>query len=915
MLANVSQNLIEPCAYLSVHPGSVSSAQKPLKRRRISDSQRQRAEVSCDRCKTRKTRCIRSNPYEACAACAQLKLVCESTAQRKPRTSGSRSEEEISRLETRCRALEALVAQSYPGIDVEDTEAILGLTRHSNPFNGKPPRENGAWRTGTFAAEALARDEEEDSPLPFDNVMSLRIPEGSLIPAPNGAFHYVGPASSYLFANTIRRLVTRSTALPSLLHRNKLRRQQRAADFVSHDRTTALEARVSGHPVTTATSDLDTQESPAAPSPVSYLSPTHNRLFTAPAHRQQLRDALPERPLADRLVKTFFARVHFNMPIFHRGSFQIRYESLWNKAASSSSSSTFSDSVPEPGWICALFMVFVLGAQATDQAQLPASTDLQSRYLSLVIRHGLQRLVLTATLTNVQALLLLSLYQHNVGERNTSWMLLGNATRMAMALGLQRDGENGNFDAIERNVRRMLWWQLQLFEQNMSFELGRPCSTEAIEVTASLPDEDVTDGGDSPPGYLANAISLGHLSLRVKRFVAAYSTEFDKASNLARVVPLAEHLDRQLMEWRLSLPPHLHQGAHAATPKHRRLILMLHTCFHHIRSILGRPYLLCAVHTSLEGTQSTPVSGTMLADTEPAFRVQLMARRALESAGDSLLALLDIAQHELIEGEIWHDFYYGHHASMMLSLPFLVESHLSSDTHRGLVSTFLNLSQRTSLAPTYRILVKVSIQFAKLVGIGPEDDPSRPPSPHLFPREQEATATLPEHSLWHEQRVDQWSETNLQPQTQPLTLEQLLGVGGPVSPIVSSGHGNPPDLDFSDLYNYGFASWLAPKGGGGIGQDDNPIAAAAGVVGDFGGSSTPFGRPSGHSQGASAGGRAWEQDFFGLGSLPETAFAPLNELDLENSWLSGPSGAPGQTSHFNGSSTLDLDARHPEDGG
>jgi proline utilization trans-activator len=671
---------------------------------------------------------------------------------------------DISLLESRCRALENLVKHVYPDISANSTEDVFQICRDQGiDLDSEAPV------LPTMTSRPRTSQE---------MIKALSIPEGSLIPAPNGGYHYVGPASSYQFANTVRRLVTLSNSQSSDQLRLAYHRQMRAAEFTSDNRATALEARVEGHPITTASHDTEGSVSVQAPSPLSFLSPSWDLAVDSRQASGQLRDMLPERATADRFVQIFFNKVHPNFCIFHKGSFQVKYESIWHLGSHSV--------LPEPGWICVLFMIFVLGAQASNSGNSPRSTDVQSRYLKIVIRGGLQRLFLTATLANVQALLLLSLYQRNAGERNTAWMLLGHAARMAIGLGIQRDGQNGNFDPIERNTRRIVWWQLHLYEQDMSLELGRPCATEPIDVSAALPDDTITDGGDLPPDYLAHAIELARLSARVKRFVAAKSADYDKEEELSLSRYLVDILEQELSGWRSNLPLHLQTTYHFAVKKHRRTVVLLHVLYHHLRSILGRPYILCSTYQALQSifpsnSQSKP-------------GIEEPAQMSLEAARVVLELLLELADNELLEGEIWHDFYYGHHASLVLSLPFLARPQSQPGLHRVLVSTFLNLSRKSQLAPTYRILINVSIQFAKLVGITPDDDPSRPPSPTLQHRELSPSFAVPVN--------DPWSSLQYAQPEQAMTLEQLLGVGP-----MPSAHAALPQANqdmFSDMYSFGF---------------------------------------------------------------------------------------------------------------
>ncbi len=217
---------------------------------------------------------------------------------------------------------------------------------------------------------------------------------------------------------------------------------------------------------------------------------------------RRLRDLLPAKAVSDRLVDAFFDRVHPNYVVFHRGLFHRRYRSIWrpnDRENDPSSRSAAKDG--DAGWICSLLMVLVFGAQALEGQGLPGALQIQRRYLRLVVRERFQRLTFTASLSNVQALLLLQLYEHNAGERNAAWMLLGQAARMAIALGMHRETHDPGLDTVEQNLRRLVWWTLQQFEMNLSMALGRPSTLELVEVTARVPEEAIMDRNDFPTDY------------------------------------------------------------------------------------------------------------------------------------------------------------------------------------------------------------------------------------------------------------------------------------------------------------------------------------------------------------------------------------------------------------------------------
>ncbi|THU75426.1 hypothetical protein K435DRAFT_880854 [Dendrothele bispora CBS 962.96] len=212
---------------------------------------------------------------------------------------------------------------------------------------------------------------------------------------------YVGPVSSFYFANIARQLVSKSH-LGNMSTFSEagfnLKRYLKATEFTSFRISQALEARIRGHPATNVTEDehvdgtgeisggahnheRSAYKSPLVSSTTSILSRKYGPLL----------DLLPERTLSDRLVGAFL-NVFILISQYSTGK---RYSLD-----------------PEPGWVCALMMTLVLGAQTLEDTTTSSSShsgfltltqaqSIQQTYLTLVIKEGLSRLALTANLTNV----------------------------------------------------------------------------------------------------------------------------------------------------------------------------------------------------------------------------------------------------------------------------------------------------------------------------------------------------------------------------------------------------------------------------------------------------------------------------------------------------------------------------------
>jgi proline utilization trans-activator len=705
------------------------------RRRRVPDELRQRSEISCDRCKKRKRRCIRSPDDEKCAACEEAGAECQSTLPRKRRNLPSQ-------LSLRYATLDAIIRKTYPDVDTDDMEQLQRIAEELGV--DIPVRGSAGFR----------QIEEEPGRGVQDNrtVEPLEIPEGWLVPAPRGGHHYVGPSSLVYFAKCARQLVAKSNVQNNPTYDEAgLRRYLQAAAFTTYKVSHTIEANLQGHPATFA---AGTEQSPSALPSVG--DPATDRSRPSPGGDGFRQIRLPDRQTADALVAAFFDRVHLNFPILHRGAFHVLYEASHNREINLAS---------EPGKACTLYMVLTLGAQALE-GQITSAQTLQQQYLSIVIREGLGRLILTSTLANVQALLLLALYQHNAGERNTAYILTGQAIRAAVASGLHKDGDNARFeDPFERNIRRTVWWYLHIFEQTISLALGRPSFTDAIHVNTTLPDSSYEVSIGLPAGYLEAYVSLSQFIVRIKQVVGIVSIRYEDPSFLVNYHGMVMDLHTELIAWKKGLPQTLSMGQSFTSPVHRRLITLLQIWADYFESVLCRPYLLCRVNQDISQQRCSS-------------SIDDIAGLCASAAHASMTKLLLLSDNGLLESSVWLDYYAAQHAIMILSLQFLGQPNLEDwDSSREPISQLIAVAQTTRLAPTYRITMNVALQLSCIAGIGP-DIPIALDAP---------TAGTPEKT--------NYISTNTH------TMDPTIQLFGPIPPTV---HQASEPAVFGDLYNLGY---------------------------------------------------------------------------------------------------------------
>lgn len=540
-----------------------------------------------------------------------------------------------------------------------------------------------------------------------DNPFATRQPklvDERLIPTNYGVSHYVGPSSSFKFAATVRNMVGQCSMLQQDDH--QLRRNTHAlrADFANMKISKVIEPREpddSGNDSgSVAGTDVNTSVSRTT-------SPSNT--FTEP--QMQSLDGtlslLPPRNVADALVAGFFDRVHPDFPLFHRSTFQQRYETSWEGPSESAQKT-------ELAWMCCLFMVFVLGAQALEEHDVEQSSQLQKRYLALA-RARLHKLVTTSSLQNVQALALLMLYEHNSGERNTAWMLVGSAARMAISLGLHRDNTAGSFDTIERNIRRRVWWSLYMFEHELSVVLGRPSGIDDAEVYVGLPDENIIEPAGCPH-ILKSSIQLTQLETKMRIALFPLPRQQEIVLSAAHTNATSNVL-RSLDTWFANLPPHLRPELKSLLPAHQRAILLLHVRYQYTKTVATRPYLLLKANNDI-----SMLSGRGPQHYDQENEARILSEACCASAHETLKCLLTLGTAALINGTSWLDVYFAYHAILVICLDFLARSRDIPDSVEDLarkasVVRMCQYIRQTRLASTYHILGQVAVQFARIVGV------------------------------------------------------------------------------------------------------------------------------------------------------------------------------------------------------
>ncbi|KAI9650202.1 hypothetical protein NHQ30_000215 [Ciborinia camelliae] len=689
----------------------VQSRKKKPGKHRVPDHKRKRARVSCDRCKNRRVRCSRVGT-RPCQNCAEAQVACEFNSPRLTRVYGS-----VETLSERFRMLNALIEGLFPSQDTTDITVLYDLAQRNGvtlpdstvetPVEdvfAQVPKNRAASLADSDASQQTMRDE----PTPTDKSITLpNSPRDRLVPIPSGkSSHFIGASSSFGFVLTCRKMVQEYVDVRRRLHPDDPVLSLMTS-FAESRWSKALEPKVAEEKHT-APGPADLERDAHSPKRSHVISVVKSKGLSGEAPLSSL---IPAREIADDLIGSFFDRVHPSFLLFRRRSFGERYGLMLSELDHTDIQDV------EVGWLCSVLMVMVLGAQALQPHE--AYMELIRQYVEWV-EDKISQLLFTSSLVNIQALLLLQLYQHNSSERNKAFMMLGAASRMAINLGIHRDAAIKDLDPIESQVQRRVWWTIYQFEHNSCTILGRPSSIDDTEVTVKFPDEELLDGSECVPrGYVEWMYRLSKIMADISKKMYPSSSIPDRNAEKIRI-RIANGLLSDLDDWHDRLPQHLRADYQISSSTHTRAVCLLHLQFYLTQSLVVRPFLLRKVALQLARKLGKHVHPHDIDDEE----VALSSKCCLFSK-KALLFAHKLINSRQFNGVTWIDPYFVYHSVFVIALNSLAKDEPDTEEEisgKNAVYEIKNAMDYIRLCPLFAMLTQVAFQLAEIVGIVDNDE-------------------------------------------------------------------------------------------------------------------------------------------------------------------------------------------------
>ncbi|ETN46375.1 uncharacterized protein HMPREF1541_00559 [Cyphellophora europaea CBS 101466] len=500
-------------------------------------ARRNRTAMSCDKCKSRKTKC--NNPVPGpCDYCRSIGASCQiDVGKRKQRPYYFVSEEQY-------KHMAKLIAHHYgPDIDLTTLRTLAaGIDNSSDGSpNQMPTPSIGMSSTKSESIHSGAPDDvvEKQEPqegVALDDIDSLHEQLGCMLKDSTGEYRYMSAVSGISFNAAVRSLNPGSVSA-------KLDK-----DIIPPMKTMSLP--------------------PATPD-------------SSAASISQGDIQLPSKPLGYQYVNRYFDEVHCLYWLYSSEQFHTRLENTYASRSATSAS-----------WVCSLYSIFALSSQYPSNAEAGIDLRSASEYLTLA-KSMVPRVCDEADLDSIRALILLALALQSHCYSTSAYLHVGIATRVAQSLGLHMDKYSLSHGFVEREHARRIWWTLYIFDVELSLRCGKPRATtiEGSKRQAPLPSEQVLNPGPNmPSGYLEVSKNLTQLTELTSQTL--YLEPLSGARKL--LSPRVTSILSSLQEWANKVPSHLSRTACVA-PSHKRSIALLHVRYWSVVILATRPFLLCSV--------------------------------------------------------------------------------------------------------------------------------------------------------------------------------------------------------------------------------------------------------------------------------------------------------------------------------
>ncbi|KAF3058703.1 hypothetical protein GL218_05335 [Daldinia childiae] len=392
---------------------------------------------SCVTCRTRKVRCDKTSP---CSNCRRARIPCVFPSSDKPPrwarrleriANNAKAEQEagsdVSQVMDRLRNLEGLVKELSS--QLEQAHSAANTNSHGSPSANSPG--------------SSSHDHDADNhtiSLPITNSSNLSKQFGRLVLGDAGQSHYVSNGFWSRVNDELDGLKMETEGLAS-------------GDYDSSEDEDSLSKTPS------------TQELDRTPSQRHAFLFGHN----LSSHGPNIREFHPPLSQIPFIVDVFYRNVNLLTQVVHMPTLNKMVQSLQDSGPS----------ILTPANEALMFAIYYSAITSMEEEDVVANLGPSKSELNLKYRLGLEYALAKADFLNVPDIVLIQAFAiflclaRRYDSPRFVYMMTGLVIRMALALGLHRDGSHfPHLTPFEAEMRRRLWWHICLLDVRASEDQG-----------------------------------------------------------------------------------------------------------------------------------------------------------------------------------------------------------------------------------------------------------------------------------------------------------------------------------------------------------------------------------------------------------------------------------------------------------
>ncbi|KAF2012747.1 hypothetical protein BU24DRAFT_258052 [Aaosphaeria arxii CBS 175.79] len=309
-------------------------------------------------------------------------------------------------------------------------------------------------------------------------------------------------------------------------------------------------------------------------------------------------------------------------------------------------------------WYIHFLLVMALGKALlapVDVSDYPAGKDLFTQALELLPNaHGLYQ----DPLQSIEILCCLALYLQSVDHRNSAYLYIGQAVRIALSQGLHRERSVDHLSSEEMHRSRCIWWTVYMLDCKFASSMGAPISARDSDITVELPQpRDTTETFDD-----FNA----HVAL-TRIFAKILSTIYSANGRLDRpLIKSIQQVLRELAQLSDQMATKFEFRIGESNPT-SRVSATLNLFYHQCVVLAIRPILVHLLEDLLKVRRHTVQ--------ELATPIKALLKTAYESASRSLRILSHLQSQHLLETFLPFDLEQTFSSAFVLTLMSALPGH------------------------------------------------------------------------------------------------------------------------------------------------------------------------------------------------------------------------------------------------